>query len=118
MDPFSLTVSLMFTDHLGVCVTCNEIHPKIEVAYEVTEEVDLAAGIFYNSLRNGSPYLGVRYTYNPVFVEVGAVGGYDQADVLPFGRIGVNLGEHVSLFAFPIAHAGQPRGAIGLELKF
>jgi len=106
------------TDHLGVCVTCNEVHPKVEISYEINEHFDAAAGAFYNSIRNISPYAGIRWTPEPFFVEVGAVGGYDQADVLPFGRVGIELNDHLNIFAFPIAHAGQPRGAIGIELRF
>ena len=118
LDFIAFSFSLMLTDHLGVCLTCNEVHPRIEIVSEISDRWDAAAGVFYNSKRRVSPFFGVRWNGNPVFAELGVVGGYVEHQAAPFGRLGVNLSEDYSAFIFPILHAEELRLGIGFEIRF
>tara|TARA_R110000868_G_scaffold277530_2_gene537326 strand:+ start:1945 stop:2271 length:327 start_codon:yes stop_codon:yes gene_type:complete len=69
--------------HLFLEGDYNAIHPYVEI-----DQNRWAAGIYYNSERNISAYalksLSLGRGYD---LEIGAVTGYSQADILPMVRI-------------------------------
>lgn len=118
LDIISISFTLMLTDHMGVCQTCNFLHPRIEIGSEITEQLDAAAGVYYNSKRRISPFVGVRWNGDPVFAEVGILGGYTRHAAVPYGRLGVTLTDDYGVFIFPILHGDQVRLGLGFEVRF
>ena len=81
MIEYALALSL----HLGLEGNYNGVHPHIRY-----NEQNYIAGVYYNSERNISTYLGKRWEYNTVGIEAGAVIGYTNANILPYVRITYN----------------------------
>jgi len=96
----------------------NEIHPY-RYAYGQTDgPLQLGIGQYLNSEGTDSIFGGLRYENGPLWAEGGAVTGYSGADVLPFGRIGVDLTNHLSAFAAPAMNGEGTLGAVlGLNLQ-
>lgn len=76
-----ILTSLALSLHLGMEGDYNAIHPHIRI-----QETNYIAGLYYNSESNISPYVGYRIEYNDFGLELGAVGNYSDADVMPYVR--------------------------------
>lgn len=83
--------------HLGLEGDYNDIHPHIRLQQDY-----FIAGAYYNSEERISPYAGLQYTFDKVFVEGGIAGGYPAIDtVVPYVRIGYKLSDNTSIFLAP-----------------
>ena len=104
-----LILGLAVSLHLGFEGTYNALHPHLRVQNE-----NYIAGLYYNSERNVSPYVGYRFEQNRFGIEAGAVGGYSDAKVLPYVRATYN-----NLFMSPGHENGKVKGlVIGYEFNF
>ena len=112
-------LALALTSHLGLAGDYNEINPSIQLRFDE----GFVAGAHYNSESTVSLYAGFRGEYQDFFYEVGVVTGYENADVMPYGRVGYDLGDNYSVFVAPAievdAYDNYTVGAvIGLEFYF
>ena len=109
--------SIVFTMHLGFYNSYNEVHPHVRV-----QKNQVVAGAFLNSESNISPYLGLRYDTNKIFIEGGIVHGYSYKKTLPYARLGYKLGDNMNLILTPSLkknNGSTNKGAIiRLELLF
>lgn len=119
MTGFSLSVCAAATMHIGLSGDFNERHWCIQGQYD-----HVIAGAFKNSEGNTSTYLGLRaereFTDGVTgFIEGGAATGYSFATVVPYGRIGVELGDHVDVFAIPAINSDTREigAAVGVAVK-
>jgi len=87
-----LAVSL----HMGLGDGWNDVHPGARC-----EVGQWTAGAYYNSERTISPYASYTFEHESLFLDLGIVGGYSGADVLPFFRAGVDLERAGKLFVMP-----------------
>ena len=92
----------------------NAIHPGRKCTYE-----SYAVGAYVNSESRVSPYVSYTLDYSQtMFIEVGLVGGYTGADVLPMLRLGYRIDEKVNLFVSPAYAYGTVGVVLGVELGF
>jgi len=76
-----ILTSIALSLHLGFEGDYNAIHPHIRL-----QEQQYVAGVYYNSESNLSPYVGYRFEHNEFGLELGAVGNYATAPVMPYVR--------------------------------
>ena len=86
-----ILTSIALSLHLGFEGDYNSIHPHIRL-----QEQQYVAGVYYNSESNLSPYVGYRFEHNEFGLELGAVGNYSTAPVMPYVR-----GTYKNLFIAP-----------------
>ena len=77
MNP-EIFLSLILTTHIGMSENYNNIHPAFGYKND-----QLVAGIFRNSFRRNSVYLGYSKKFQDVELQVGGVSGY-LYDVVPY----------------------------------
>lgn len=107
MDPITFALGLSL--HLGFENTYNPVHPHIRYTNE-----NFIAGIFYNSEKKISTYIGQRLEKDELGFEYGAVTGYSTGTVLPYIR-----GTYKNFFVAPAIESGESLGIVlGTELKF
>lgn len=112
-----LLYGLALSTHLGTTNSYNGYHP-----YVTLKSDNMVMGLFYNSVDNISPYIGLQYTNNNVLLEGGIAGGYnDIGSVVPYMRFGYKLGDNTLLFVAPSAEKNngdlKPIAVLGLELN-
>ena len=95
-----ILTSIALSLHLGFEGDYNSIHPHIRL-----QEQQYVAGVYYNSESNLSPYVGYRFEHNEFGLELGAVGNYSTAPVIPYVR-----GTYKNFFIAP----GIERDNIGI----
>ena len=100
--------ALALTLHLGLEGDYNEVHPHIRY-----NEQNYIAGVYYNSERNISFYAGKRWEHNQFGIEAGAVTGYSESDVLPYGRVTYN-----NFFIAPGVEPDNVGLVVGYEIKW
>lgn len=98
--------SLALSAHLGFQNEYNFIHPHIRL-----QQDRLISGAYYNSESNISAYAGYRFEYNNIGIELGAVTGYSDADILPYIRATYN-----DLFVAPATEYGKLGIVFGVEI--
>ena len=76
-----ILTSLALSLHLGMEGDYNAIHPHIRL-----QEQQYIAGLYLNSERTISPYVGYRFEHNEVGLELGIVGNYSNSPVMPYVR--------------------------------
>jgi len=86
-----ILTSIALSLHLGFEGDYNAIHPHLRL-----QEQQYFAGLYYNSESNLSPYVGYRFEHNDFGLELGAVGNYSDAPVMPYAR-----GTYKNLFITP-----------------
>jgi hypothetical protein len=80
----------------------NEVHPFQEATRQTDMDgVSLGLGRFLNSENAESVYGGVKGQWGPFWAEGGLATGYSGAPVVPFGRVGMDLNDRMSVFAAP-----------------
>ena len=104
MDGLSLGLALSL--HLGFEGEYNAIHPHLRYTTD-----SYIAGAYYNSESNISPYVGYRFEHNDFGLEIGAVGNYSHADVLPYVR-----GTYKQFFVAPGVESENVGLVLGIEL--
>lgn len=109
---------LVLSAHIGLDGGYNSVHPHIRLQND-----HYIAGAYYNSEERISPYAGVQYTFEQVYIEGGLVGGYPAfGTVIPYARVGYNLSDNASVFVTPageVRHGETVIGAvIGFEITF
>lgn len=67
--------------HVGLKEDYNEVHPHIRYTHD-----DIITGVYYNSEKKISVYVGQRWEKYNCGIEVGIVSGYSIAPVVPFVR--------------------------------
>lgn len=111
----NLALSIALSAHIALQGNYNQVHPTIECAGEA-----FRAGAFLNSEGTGSAFLAYRLQRGGVWLDLGLVTGYSDADILPFVRAGVDLTDRARLFIAPAFETwdGETRvGAIiGVEV--
>ena len=114
-----LAYGLALSMHVGLAGDYNEVHPYVEYSSN-----NVHVGAYYNSESNVSPYLHYRLENDSgYFLDLGVVGGYNSADVLPLVRAGKHFtGVPASLFIAPAYEQtsnGSNIGAVvGIQFKF
>ncbi len=104
--------------HFGMEGDYNEIHPHVRI-----QQDRYIAGAYYNSEDRISPYVGVQYTFDNVFVEGGIAGGYPAlGGVIPYARAGYKLSDNTKVFVAPAGEVvdGETniRAVIGFDITF
>jgi hypothetical protein len=99
---YSIALSL----HLGFEGEYNAFHPHIRL-----QEQNYIAGAYYNSESNVSPYVGYRFEHNDFGLEIGAVGNYSAADILPYAR-----GTYKQFFVAPGVESDNIGIVLGIEV--
>ena len=104
--------------HLGMEGDYNSVHPHVRI-----QQDRFIAGAYYNSEERISPYAGIQYTFDNVFVEGGIAGGYPAfGTVIPYARVGYRLSDNTNIFVAPggeVRHGEKIIGAvIGVEINF
>jgi hypothetical protein len=107
-----ITFSVAFTMHFGVDLSYNNVHPHVRYT-----QGDTVAGVYYNSVRRPSVYVGKVYTLDQdTKVEVLLVTGY-MYPVVPQVKL-----THGNFFIAPIVDTVkgkvQTGVVIGTEFKF
>lgn len=74
------------------------------------------AGTDLNSEDTLSVYAGYRAELEGFFLEGGAVTGYGYADIIPYGRIGYDFTENLSVFATPALEANGDELTLGASI--
>ena len=101
-----ILTSLALSLHLGMEGDYNAFHPHIRI-----QEQQYVAGVYFNSEEELSPYAGYRFEYNDFGLEVGAVGNYAVAPVLPYVR-----GTYKNFFITPGAEIAGVGIVVGIEI--
>ena len=113
----SLLFAVAVTAHINVGST-NAVHPVAEVECYVTENLDANVGVYYNSISKVSTYATLAYPFdNNMFIEAGLVSGYLDKPI-PYGRVGYNLNDSVTLFAAPAYDSGDVGAVLGIQYNF
>jgi len=113
----SLLFAVAISAHINVAST-NAVHPSVEVECPITEQLDANVGAYLNSNSDVSTYATLAYTFdNNVFVEAGAVTGYFDK-VVPYGRVGYNFNDNVSIFAAPAFKSNEVGAVLGVQYNF
>ena len=68
-----IILSLALSNHVGFDNSYNEIHPHIRYKYD-----NNITGLFYNSDRNISFYIGKEYINSKFTIDMGIVTGYEN----------------------------------------
>ena len=92
-----IILALATTLHLGLAGDYNEVHPSIQLR----ADNGLIAGLYHNSEDTLSVYTGYRSEWEKFFLELGVVAGYEHADIMPYGRVGYDFTDNLSVFAAP-----------------
>ena len=92
-----IILAIAASAHLGLAGDYNELHPSIQARFDN----GVVAGAYYNSESAISTYVGLRGEWDNWFLEGGAVTGYQNAKVLPYGRAGYEVNDNFSLFIAP-----------------
>ena len=104
-----LIFTIAFSSHIGLSGDFAEVHPHIQ--YKLPD--NYITGVYHNSDKRASIYLGKRTTYQQTEIEYGLVHGYKRMDVAPL--IKVNFGK---IFIAPAATEDEVGIVTGLEVKF
>ena len=107
-----ITLSIAFTIHAGIPLDYNQVHPHIRYTSD-----NFVAGVYYNSVRRTSAYVGKVYPINKdTSVEVILATGY-MYPVVP--NIKVTYG---SFFIAPLIDTVEGKVntgiVVGTEIKF
>jgi len=92
-----IILAIATTLHLGLAGDYNEVHPSIQLR----ADNGLIAGLYHNSEDTLSVYTGYRSEWEKFFLELGVVAGYEHADIMPYGRVGYDFTDNLSVFAAP-----------------
>ena len=104
-----ITLSLGLSLHLGFKDTYNWFHPHVRYHNE-----SFISGIYFNSEKKISTYIGQRLEYQDFGIEYGAVTGYDYDNpVVPYLR-----GTYKDIFVSPAMEDDRLGVVIGTEFKF
>lgn len=113
-----LEFALALSTHIGMAGDYNEVHPTVRLV-----DGPFTVGAYLNSEGGISPYASAELVPGPVHFELGVVGGYTGASILPFFRAGFETSEDTLLWVAP-AYEYNPDGSInlgavaGVEVKF
>jgi len=112
MDPWAITEGIASSHHL-LPGDWNEIHPYVSALRDSDNGLAYGIGSFLNSEGNDTAYVGIRPEAGPFWAELGLATGYSGAPVVPFGRLGLDLGSGLSAFAAPAYNVDdQSLGAV------
>lgn len=103
-----ITISLGLSLHLGFEEKYNSVHPHIRY-----QDERIISGVYYNSEREISMYIGQRLEHKDFGIEYGVVTGYSEAGVVPYLR-----GTYQNFFVAPALENGSVGIVLGTELKF
>lgn len=103
-----ILTSLALSLHLGMEGDYNAIHPHIRL-----QEQNYIAGAYYNSERNISPYVGYLFKHNDFGLELGFVGNYSDAAILPYARA-----TYKQFFIAPGIERNNVGIVIGIDIPF
>lgn len=94
-----ILLSLAFSTHLGLTGTYNEIHPHVRL-----QEDNYIVGVYYNSEKTASFYVGKTYDFGKLDLEIGVVTGYSAiGDIAPMARATYVLSEDHKFYVSPVA---------------
>ncbi len=105
-------MAIALSAHLGLAGDYNALHPSARCEFDN----GITAGVYYNSERRVSAFLGYRWEGPHAWAELGLATGYSDAPVVPFGRIGVKLTENLSAFAAPAYEVWDGQERLGLVI--
>jgi len=107
-----IELMLAATIHFSDAYNYNWIHPHIRY-----EKNDWIAGVYYNSIRNPSFYIGRTFHHKSAWAELGAVTGYTKP-VIPMVRVGYSVNDSLGLYAAPGYDDNGVFMLIGAEYRF
>lgn len=96
-----IVLALALSKHLAIG-DYNDIHPHIRF-----QDESFIAGAYLNSFSTISPYAGFRFEHYDHGFEVGAVGGYPSADIIPYIRYTYDFTEDYRAFVAPVGEVDQ-----------
>lgn len=124
----TLTFGLMFTNHVGFCGSCNEVHPYAKLSFDTPiEQVDVGVRAFFNSQHRFGVLVGGEYRSltTPWGFDAGVAFGYDtDFPAIPIGRVTYDLAENATLFASPVPtrisdmDLGEWSIIVGIDVEF
>ena len=106
MGNLILTVAL--SAHLGMSGEYNSVHPAITYKKD-----PIIAGVFYNSERQTSVFLGQTQQLDNLEITSGVITGYSGNSILPMLKINYN-----SFFVAPGYANGDAGVVVGYELQY
>lgn len=106
-----VNILFAFTLHFSN-VGYNWLHPH----FQYQSESGIISGIYYNSLKNPSVYLGRHHTHGKWWFEYGAVTGYHYP-AIPMFRGGYQVNKRINLFTSPMYDKAGFSGLVGVEIK-
>lgn len=104
-----IILALATTLHLGLAGEYNEVNPSVQLRFDS----GLIAGTYLNSKDSLSTYIGHREEWEDFFLEFGVVSGYGYADIVPYGRVGYDFTENLSVFAGPALEDSNNKLTLG-----
>ena len=105
----NLIFSIAVSTHIGVSGDFAKVHPHMQ--YRMDN--NYIAGVFHNSDKRASAYIGKRINYKVLDIEYGLVHGYKAWDIVPMLK--VNYG---NVFIAPAATEDEVGMVAGYEVKF
>lgn len=103
--------------HVGLAPHYNELTPYVKATRDMDNGLLAGIGRAYNSEGADSVFAGVGDSYGPVWWELGGATGYEAAPVVPFGRVGVDLNDLISLWAMPAYDGSSVGGVFGANFN-
>lgn len=103
--------------HVGLAPHYNELTPYVKATRDMDNGLLAGIGRTYNSEGADSVFAGVGDSYGPVWWELGGATGYEAAPVVPFGRVGVDLNDLISLWAMPAYDGNSVGGVFGANFN-
>lgn len=110
--------STIFSVHLGVTQVDNNIHPHISLSKN-----DLTSGLYYNTDKSISGYLGKTFKQDKLEIFLGGVTGYKlpiNSPVAPMVLARYQIDKNINIIAMPTVDnkTRNPALVLGIELVF
>jgi len=104
----NLIFSIALSTHIGLSGDFANIHPHIQ--YQCDNYI---TGVYHNSDKRASPYVGKRTKYKALNIEYGIAHGYKTWDLVPMIKVNYD-----NVFVTPAATKDDVGIVTGIEVKF
>lgn len=104
----NLIFSIAISTHFGLSGDFAHIHPHIQYQSD-----NYITGVYHNSDKRASVYVGKRTKYKELDIEYGIVHGYKTWDLVPMLKVNYD-----NVFVAPAATEDEVGIVAGIEVKF